>query len=67
MVLIGDAAHATAPVWAQGAALAAEDALVPAELLATHGDWSKVGEGYEPRTYSETYGPLREPVTAVPR
>jgi 2-polyprenyl-6-methoxyphenol hydroxylase-like FAD-dependent oxidoreductase len=27
VVLIGDAAHATAPVWAQGAALAAEEAL----------------------------------------
>ena len=39
VVLIGDAAHATAPVWAQGAALAAEDALVLAELLATRDDW----------------------------
>lgn len=99
VALIGDAAHATAPVWAQGAALAAEDALVLAELLATHDDWSKVGDVYEnrrrprvehvqrmtdrlsktagmpgllrdvilpivgPRTYRETYGPLREPVT----
>ncbi|BCJ49052.1 hypothetical protein Asp14428_05270 [Actinoplanes sp. NBRC 14428] len=33
-VLIGDAAHATAPVWAQGAALALEDAEVLAGLLA---------------------------------
>jgi 2-polyprenyl-6-methoxyphenol hydroxylase-like FAD-dependent oxidoreductase len=99
VVLIGDAAHATAPVWAQGAALAAEDALVLAELLATHDDWSKLGDVYEnrrrprvehiqrmtdrlsktagmpgllrdvilpivgPRSYRETYGPLREPVT----
>ncbi|HET9302649.1 MAG TPA: FAD-dependent monooxygenase, partial [Propionibacteriaceae bacterium] len=31
IVLIGDAAHAMAPVWAQGAALAVEDALVLAE------------------------------------
>ncbi len=35
VVLVGDAAHATAPVWAQGAAMAVEDALVLAELLAT--------------------------------
>ena len=34
IVLIGDAAHATAPVWAQGAALAIEDALVLADLMA---------------------------------
>ena len=32
VVLIGDAAHATAPVWAQGAALAAENALVLGDL-----------------------------------
>jgi 2-polyprenyl-6-methoxyphenol hydroxylase-like FAD-dependent oxidoreductase len=48
-VLIGDAAHATAPVWAQGAALALEDALVLADLLAAHGDWSEVGAEYERR------------------
>lgn len=95
VVLIGDAAHATAPVWAQGAAMAVEDALVLAELLATHQDWAQVGQPYEdrrrprvthvqqmtdrlaraaglpnwlrgavlpfvgPRTYRETYGPLR--------
>jgi 2-polyprenyl-6-methoxyphenol hydroxylase-like FAD-dependent oxidoreductase len=34
-------------VWAQGAALAVEDALVLAELLATHKDWSQVGPAYE--------------------
>ena len=34
VALIGDAAHATAPVWAQGAALALEDGLVLADLLA---------------------------------
>lgn len=97
-VLIGDAAHATAPVWAQGAALAFEDALVLAELLATQEDWSQVGPAYErqrrprvthvqamtdrlsraaglpiwlrdailplvgPRSYRETYRPLRTPV-----
>jgi 2-polyprenyl-6-methoxyphenol hydroxylase-like FAD-dependent oxidoreductase len=48
-VLIGDAAHATAPVWAQGAALAAEDALVLAELLATREDWASVGGEFEAR------------------
>ncbi|MEV8503858.1 FAD-dependent monooxygenase [Actinoplanes sp. NPDC051475] len=37
-VLIGDAAHATAPVWAQGAALALEDAEVLAALLAAGAD-----------------------------
>jgi 2-polyprenyl-6-methoxyphenol hydroxylase-like FAD-dependent oxidoreductase len=46
-VLIGDAAHATAPVWAQGAAMAAEDALVLAGLLAEQGDWDQVGIRYE--------------------
>jgi 2-polyprenyl-6-methoxyphenol hydroxylase-like FAD-dependent oxidoreductase len=35
-VLIGDAAHATAPVWAQGVALGLEDALVLGRLL-SHG------------------------------
>jgi 2-polyprenyl-6-methoxyphenol hydroxylase-like FAD-dependent oxidoreductase len=49
VVLIGDAAHATAPVWAQGAALATEDALVLAELLATREDWDRVGLEYEQR------------------
>ena len=32
-LLIGDAAHAMAPVWAQGAALGLEDALVLADLI----------------------------------
>jgi 2-polyprenyl-6-methoxyphenol hydroxylase-like FAD-dependent oxidoreductase len=47
-VLIGDAAHATAPVWAQGAALAMEDALALADLLG-RGDWDRVGAFYEER------------------
>lgn len=95
VVLIGDAAHATAPVWAQGAAMAIEDAVVLAELLATHDGWSRIGSEFErrrrprithvqtmtdrlsraaalpgwlrnaiyplvgPRTFRETYGPLR--------
>jgi 2-polyprenyl-6-methoxyphenol hydroxylase-like FAD-dependent oxidoreductase len=37
VVLVGDAAHATAPNMAQGAAMAVEDALVLAEELTTHG------------------------------
>jgi 2-polyprenyl-6-methoxyphenol hydroxylase-like FAD-dependent oxidoreductase len=49
VVLIGDAAHATAPVWAHGAALAAEAALVLAELLATREDWATVGSGFDGR------------------
>ena len=44
--LIGDAAHATAPVWAQGAALAVEDALVLADLLAG-GGWDTVAARYQ--------------------
>jgi 2-polyprenyl-6-methoxyphenol hydroxylase-like FAD-dependent oxidoreductase len=43
--LVGDAAHATAPVWAQGAALALEDALTLAEVLA-QGDWDTAGQRY---------------------
>ena len=49
MVLIGDAAHATAPVWAQGAALAVEDAVVLADLLASANDWTRVGPELERR------------------
>ncbi|KQT60900.1 hypothetical protein ASG52_16785 [Methylobacterium sp. Leaf456] len=49
VVLAGDAAHATAPVWAQGAALTLEDALVLADLLAGRSDWSEVGAAYETR------------------
>ena len=49
VVLIGDAAHATAPVWAQGAALAIEDAQVLAELVGTREDWDRVGLEYERR------------------
>jgi 2-polyprenyl-6-methoxyphenol hydroxylase-like FAD-dependent oxidoreductase len=53
IVLIGDAAHATAPIWAQGAAMAAEDALVLAGELAAHrstpSEWHHVGPDYERR------------------
>jgi 2-polyprenyl-6-methoxyphenol hydroxylase-like FAD-dependent oxidoreductase len=37
VVLIGDAAHATSPNMAEGASMALEDALVPTQMLATHG------------------------------
>jgi 2-polyprenyl-6-methoxyphenol hydroxylase-like FAD-dependent oxidoreductase len=47
VLLIGDAAHATGPVWAQGAAMALEDALVLAGLLGEHRDWSEVGAAFE--------------------
>ncbi len=49
VVVIGDAAHATGPVWAQGAAMALEDALVLADQLAGREDWSRVGEEWEAR------------------
>jgi 2-polyprenyl-6-methoxyphenol hydroxylase-like FAD-dependent oxidoreductase len=103
LALIGDAAHATGPVWAQGAAMALEDCLVLADLLAARDDWTGVGAEFErprrprvahvqaatdkmsrlaalpgrlrdmvapvlgPRTYREAYGPLRTPVTQVPK
>lgn len=46
-ILIGDAAHATAPVWAQGAALAMEDSLVLADLLARDMDPRRIGQEFE--------------------
>jgi 2-polyprenyl-6-methoxyphenol hydroxylase-like FAD-dependent oxidoreductase len=47
LALIGDAAHATGPVWAQGAAMALEDCLVLADLLAARDDWTRVGAEFE--------------------
>jgi 2-polyprenyl-6-methoxyphenol hydroxylase-like FAD-dependent oxidoreductase len=47
LALIGDAAHATGPVWAQGAAMALEDCLVLADLLTERDDWSGVGAEFE--------------------
>jgi len=47
LALIGDAAHATGPVWAQGAAMALEDCLVLADLLAARDDWTGVGAEFE--------------------
>lgn len=50
--LIGDAAHATAPVWAQGAALALEDSLVLAQLMSEIDD---------PHYVSDEFHRLRQP------
>ena len=49
LVLIGDAAHATGPIWAQGVAMALEDALVLGELLALTPvkEWAGVGADFE--------------------
>lgn len=49
VVLVGDAAHATGPVWAQGVAMALEDALVLGELLSATPveGWSSVGADFE--------------------
>lgn len=47
VLLLGDAAHATAPVWAEGAALAMEDALVFADLVAKEGAGPTIGQRFE--------------------
>jgi 2-polyprenyl-6-methoxyphenol hydroxylase-like FAD-dependent oxidoreductase len=47
VVLIGDAAHATAPVWAQGGALAFEDANALSGILADGSDWSQAAARFE--------------------
>ncbi len=47
LVLIGDAAHATGPVWAQGAAMALEDALALVGLLGVSSDWTGVGAEFD--------------------
>ena len=47
VVLLGDAAHATGPVWAEGAGMALEDAIVLADLMAENDDWSMVGRTWE--------------------
>ena len=47
VVLIGDAAHATAPVWAQGGALAFEDANALSAILASRTNWSQAAARFE--------------------
>ena len=49
VVLIGDAAHATSPNMAQGAAMAVEDALVLAEVLTADQPMDRALAGYEHR------------------
>ena len=49
VVLIGDAAHASSPNMAQGAAMALEDALVLADLLATNQDIDEALTEYQQR------------------
>jgi len=49
LILIGDAAHATGPVWAQGAAMALEDALTLGRLLSETPmpEWTGAGARFE--------------------
>ena len=49
VVLVGDAAHASSPNMAQGAAMALEDALVLADALTTSQDIEEALEQYEQR------------------
>jgi 2-polyprenyl-6-methoxyphenol hydroxylase-like FAD-dependent oxidoreductase len=49
VVLVGDAAHASSPNMAQGAAMAVEDALVLAELLTADQTLEQTLAGYEDR------------------
>lgn len=52
VVLIGDAAHASSPNMAQGAAMALEDALILADLLVEAGDVAGALESFEARRSS---------------
>ena len=49
VVLVGDAAHASSPNMAQGAAMAVEDVLVLAELLTADSSLDRALAGYEER------------------
>ncbi|MDG4767526.1 FAD-dependent monooxygenase [Solwaraspora sp. WMMD406] len=54
VVLVGDAAHATAPTLSQGAAMALEDALVLAEMVRTRSSIAEALAGYESRRRPRT-------------
>ncbi|SCE74366.1 2-polyprenyl-6-methoxyphenol hydroxylase [Micromonospora coriariae] len=54
VLLIGDAAHATSPNMAQGAAMALEDAVVLADSLAAAGNIAEALHGYEMRRRPRT-------------
>ncbi len=48
-ILAGDAAHAVSPVWAQGAAMAVEDALAIADLMVDGAQWPRAGQEFAVR------------------
>lgn len=48
-ILAGDAAHAGSPVWAQGAAMAVEDALAIADVLVDRMRWPRAGQEFAGR------------------
>jgi len=54
VVLIGDAAHATTPHLAQGAAMAVEDALLLGDLLGGSGDIKEILEEFMIRRFERT-------------
>jgi FAD-dependent urate hydroxylase len=60
VVLIGDAAHATSPNMAEGAAMALEDALVLAESLDAAGSIPEALKAYERRRRPRTDWVLRQ-------
>ena len=49
MLLVGDAAHATSPNMAEGAAMALEDGLVLAECLASESDVAQAAARFQAR------------------
>jgi 2-polyprenyl-6-methoxyphenol hydroxylase-like FAD-dependent oxidoreductase len=51
IVVLGDAAHAATPFWAQGAAMAIEDAILLAQLLAQHPSPAPALEEWMKRRY----------------
>jgi FAD-dependent urate hydroxylase len=60
VLLIGDAAHATSPNMAQGAAMALEDALVLAECLTAARSIAEAAAAYERRRRPRTDWVLRQ-------
>jgi 2-polyprenyl-6-methoxyphenol hydroxylase-like FAD-dependent oxidoreductase len=60
VLLIGDAAHATSPNMAQGAAMALEDALVLTGCLTSAGSIDEALASYEPRRRPRTDWVLRQ-------
>ena len=49
VLLVGDAAHATSPSMAEGAAMALEDGLVLAECIASQGDVAQAAARFQAR------------------